>query len=57
MEFAELPTALQAVALVVAALVAWTVLRIALKFTVRIFTMGCMAVAVLVVIGGIAGWI
>jgi hypothetical protein len=57
MQFAELPTALQAIALVVGAFVAWTVLRLALRFTVRIFTLGCLAIAVVVVVGGIVGWI
>lgn len=57
MDFAELPTAVQAIALVIGALVAWTVLRLALRFTVRIFTLGCLAIAVVIVVGGLVGWI
>lgn len=57
MHFSELPTFLQAVALVGVAFVAWIALRFALKVTVRLFTVGCLAIAVLVLIGGLAGWI
>lgn len=57
MQFSELPTVLQAIALVVGATVAWLALRFALKVTVRLFAVGCLAIAVLVLLGGLAGWI
>ena len=57
MDFAEIPAALKMVIVVVGAIVAWMVLRIALRFTVRVFTLGCAAVAVLLVIGGIVTWL
>jgi hypothetical protein len=57
MDFAEIPVAVRAVVVIVGAVIAWFVLRIALRFTIRIFTLGCAAVAVLVVIGGIVTWL
>jgi len=57
MDFAEIPAGLRAVLIIVGAIVAWFVLRFALKFTVRIFTLGCAAVAVLLVIGGLVTWL
>ncbi len=57
MQFSELPILLQAAALVVGAFIAWFALRFALKLTVRLFAMGCLAIAVLVLVGGLAGWI
>lgn len=57
MQFSELPTALQAVTLVIGAFVAWFALRFALRVTVRLFAVGCLAIAALVLLGGLAGWI
>ncbi len=57
MDFAEIPVAIKAVVVIVGAVVAWMVLRVALRFTVRIFTLGCAAVVVLLVIGGLATWL
>ena len=57
MDFAEIPVAVKAVAVIVGAVVAWMVLRVALKFTVRLFTLGCAALAVLLVVGGIVTWL
>ncbi|MFQ5937019.1 MAG: hypothetical protein ACE5JF_08305 [Anaerolineales bacterium] len=53
MDFAEIPAALRAVIIIVGAVVAWFVLRFALKFTIRIFSLGCAALAVLLIIGGL----
>jgi hypothetical protein len=57
MDFAEIPVAIKAVVVIVGAVVAWMVLRVALRFTIRLFTLGCAAVAVLLVIGGIVTWL
>lgn len=57
MEFSEFPAAVKAVIVIVAAVMTWMVLRIALRFTVRLFTLGCAALAVLVVIGGLVTWL
>ena len=57
MDFAEIPVAIKAVVVIVGAVVAWMVLRVALRFTVRLFTLGCAAVVVLLVIGGLATWL
>ncbi|GMR09638.1 MAG: hypothetical protein BMS9Abin28_0457 [Anaerolineae bacterium] len=57
MDFAEVPAALKAVIVIVGAIITWMVLRLALRFTVRLFTLGCAAIAVLVIIGGIATWL
>ena len=57
MDFAEIPAALKAVIVIVGAIVAWMVLRVSLRFTVRLFTLGCAAVAVLVIIGSIVTWL
>ena len=57
MDFAEIPVAVKAIAVILGAVVGWMVLRVALRFTVRIFTLGCAAVAVLLVIGGLVTWL
>ncbi len=57
MDFAEIPVAIKAVVVIVGAVVAWMVLRVALRFTVRLFTLGCAALAVLLVVGGIVTWL
>ncbi len=57
MDFAEIPVAVRAVVVMVGAVLGWMVLRVALKFTVRLFTLGCAAVAVLVIVGGIVTWL
>ena len=57
MDFAEIPVTVKAVAVILGAVVGWMVLRVALRFTVRIFTLGCAAVAVLLVIGGLVTWL
>ena len=57
MDFAEIPVVVKAVVVMVGAVIAWFVLRIALRFTIRIFTLGCAAIAVLLVIGGIVTWL
>ncbi len=57
MDFAEVPAVLKAVVVIVGAIIAWMVLRVALRFTVRLFTLGCAAIAVLLIIGGIATWL
>ena len=57
MDFAEVPVAFKAVIVIVGAVIAWMVLRFALRFTMRLFTLGCAAVAVLVIIGGLVTWL
>ena len=57
MDFAEIPATLKAVIVIVGAIIGWMVLRVALRFTVRLFTLGCAAVAVLVLIGGLVTWL
>ncbi len=57
MDFAEIPVAVRAVVVMVGAVLGWMVLRVALRFTVRLFTLGCAAVAVLVIVGGIFTWL
>ena len=57
MDFAEVPALVKAVVIIVGAIVAWFVLRIALRFTVKIFTLGCAAIAVLILIGGLVTWL
>ena len=57
MDFAEIPVAVKAVVVIVGAIIAWFVLRVALRFTIRLFTLGCAALAVLLVIGGIVTWL
>ncbi|MFV1859367.1 MAG: hypothetical protein ACC647_08455 [Anaerolineales bacterium] len=57
MDFAEVPAILKAVVVIVGAIIAWMVFRVALRFTVRLFTLGCAAIAVLLIIGGIATWL
>ena len=57
MDFAEIPVAVRAVVVIVGAVLGWMVLRVALRFTVRLFTLGCAAVAVLVIVGGIVTWL
>ncbi len=57
MDFAEIPVAVRAVVVMVGAVLGWMVLRVALRFTVRLFTLGCAAVAVLVIVGGIVTWL
>jgi len=57
MDFYEAPAAIKAVIVIVGAIIAWMVLRIALRFTVRLFTLGCAALAVLAVIGGLVTWL
>ncbi len=57
MDFAEIPVAVKAVVVIVGAIIAWFVLRIALRFTIRLFTLGCAAVAVLVIVGGLVTWL
>ena len=57
MDFAEVPALVKAVVIIVGAVIAWFVLRIALRFTVRIFTLGCAAIAVLLIIGGLVTWL
>ncbi len=57
MNLPEVPTLVQGVAILVGAFVGWMALRIVLKVTARLFTVGCVAVLVLIVIGGIAGWL
>ena len=57
MDFAEIPVAVRAVVVILGAIIAWFVLRVALRFTVRLFTLGCAAVAVLVIVGGIVTWL
>ena len=57
MDFSEIPVAVKAVVVIVGAIIAWFVLRVALRFTIRLFTLGCAALAVLLVIGGIVTWL
>ncbi len=57
MDFSEAPAAIKAVIVIVGAIIAWMVLRVALRFTVRLFTLGCAALAVLAVIGGLVTWL
>ena len=57
MDFAEIPVVIKAMVVIVGAVIAWFVLRIALRFTIRIFPLGCAAFAVLLVIGGLVTWL
>jgi hypothetical protein len=57
MDFADIPVAVRAVIVIVGAVVAWMVLRVALRFTMRLFTLGCAALAILLVVGGIVTWL
>ena len=57
MNLPEVPTLVQGVAILVGAFLGWMALRIVLKVTARLFTVGCVAVLVLIAIGGIAGWL
>ncbi len=57
MDFAEIPVAVRAVVVIVGAVIAWFVLRVALRFTIRLFTLGCAALAVLVIVGGLVTWL
>ena len=57
MDWTEVPLGVRAILLVVAAAVAWMSIRFVLRITMRLFALGCLGLAVLVVIGGIAGWL
>jgi hypothetical protein len=57
MDWTEVPLGVRAILIVAAAAVAWMSIRFVLRITMRLFALGCLGVAVLVVIGGIAGWL
>ncbi len=57
MDFAEIPVAVKAVVVIVGAVIAWFVLLVAIMLNIRVFTLGCAAVAVLLVLGGIVTWL
>jgi hypothetical protein len=57
MTLPDLPTIGQGLAIVLGALVGWFVLKMALRVTARLFTVGCLVLVALVVIGGLAGWL
>ena len=57
MELGEVPGAVKAVFVIVAAVVAWVAIRFALRVALRFVAVGCLAIAALVVIGGLAGWL
>jgi hypothetical protein len=57
MTLPDLPTIGQGIAIVLGALVGWFVLKATLRVTARLFTVGCLALVVLVVVGGLAGWL
>lgn len=57
MDWAEAPVAIRGILIVAAALMAWMVLKVVLRITLRLFTIGCLGIAIVLVIGGIAGWL
>jgi hypothetical protein len=57
MDWTEVPLGVRAILVVAAAAVAWMSIRFVLRITMRLFALGCLGLAVLVVIGGIAGWL
>lgn len=57
MTLPDLPTISQGIAIVLGALVGWLVLKFALRVTARLFTVGCLALVALAVIGGLVGWL
>jgi hypothetical protein len=57
MDWTEVPLGVRAILIVAAAAVAWMSIRFVLRITMRLFALGCLGVAVVVVIGGIAGWL
>ena len=57
MTLPDLPTIGQGIAIVLGALVGWFVLKTALRVTARLFTVGCLVLVALIVIGGLAGWL
>ena len=57
MDLADIPAVIKAIFVIAAAVVAWFALRFALQIALRFVAIGCLAIAALVVIGGIAGWI
>jgi hypothetical protein len=57
MDWTEVPLGVRAILIVAAAAVAWMSIRFVLRITMRLFALGCLGLAVLVVIGGIAGWL
>jgi hypothetical protein len=57
MTLPDLPTIGQGIAIVLGALVGWFVLKATLRVTARLFTVGCLVLVGLVVIGGLAGWL
>jgi hypothetical protein len=57
MTLPDLPSIGQGIVILLGALVGWLVLKATLRVTARLFTVGCLALVVLVVIGGLAGWL
>lgn len=57
MDWTEVPLGVRAILVVAGAAVAWMSIRFVLRITMRLFALGCLGLAVLVVIGGIAGWL
>lgn len=57
MDWTEAPLGVRAVLIVAAAVAAWISIRFVLRITMRLFALGCLGLAVLVVIGGVAGWL
>jgi len=57
MDWTEAPLGIRAVLIVAGAVAAWISIRFVLRITMRLFALGCLGLAVLVVIGGVAGWL
>jgi len=57
MDWTEAPLAVRAILVIAAAVAAWISIRFVLRITMRLFALGCLGLAVLVVIGGVAGWL
>ncbi len=57
MNWTDAPFAVRAVLIVAAAVAAWISIRFVMRITMRLFALGCLGLAVLVVIGGVAGWL
>lgn len=57
MNWTDTPFAVRAILIVAAAVAAWISIRFVMRITMRLFALGCLGLAVLVVIGGVAGWL
>ena len=57
MAWTEVPLGVRAILVVAVAAMAWFSIRFVLRITMRLFALGCLGLAVLVIVGGIAGWL